>query len=257
MITCKHAKHLFDRYLDGELSPSLQAELHAHQLSCSGCQGDLALLEACGDVIAYDDCEPRSSASFTDRVLLAHRAQLASRPRRRWSRLIISVASPIAAAACIVFAVLLIVPTTNQPRLGMVKGTVIETSKENANVSQRLAGKEPAAPVEPQFATVRQMPAGFADVILNSVVEQTRNTAEGTKRSLEQLESLIGLGFAGANETLAAGWRNLESERQSSSISQAPKVTEPDMLAPSFPCEAPATPEPSRSADLDDTVEAL
>ena len=44
MITCQHARQLFDRYLDGELSPSLQAELHAHQLSCSACQTELAML---------------------------------------------------------------------------------------------------------------------------------------------------------------------------------------------------------------------
>ena len=54
MITCQHARHLFDRNLDGELSPSLQAELHAHQLKCPECQSELAMFEACGAVVALD-----------------------------------------------------------------------------------------------------------------------------------------------------------------------------------------------------------
>ena len=46
MITCQHARHLFDSYLDGELSANLQTELHAHRLNCTSCQNELALLEA-------------------------------------------------------------------------------------------------------------------------------------------------------------------------------------------------------------------
>ena len=54
MITCQNARDLFDRHLDGELSASLQTELHAHCLQCLSCQNELAMLETCGDVIALD-----------------------------------------------------------------------------------------------------------------------------------------------------------------------------------------------------------
>ncbi|MHC4798834.1 MAG: zf-HC2 domain-containing protein, partial [Planctomycetota bacterium] len=84
MITCQDARHLFSRYLDGDLSSSLKTELHAHQLNCSTCRDELSMLETCGEVIALDLCEPKLSESFTDRVLAAREAQLARvKPRRR------------------------------------------------------------------------------------------------------------------------------------------------------------------------------
>ena len=61
MITCQHARQLFDRYLDDELSSSLRSELHAHVINCTPCQNHLAVLEACGDVIRLDKCEPAPS----------------------------------------------------------------------------------------------------------------------------------------------------------------------------------------------------
>lgn len=254
MITCRHAKHLFDRYLDGELPSSLQTELHAHQLSCGDCQSELALAESYGDVIAYDRCEPKVSASFTDRVLLAHRAQFQPAPCRNWGRLIISIASPLAAAACIGMAVLLIVPTASEPTRNMVSGVVAQPSELNIEI---LGGAGRHARIEPRAARMDQMPAGFVDVILDPVVKQTRNTLDNTKRSLEQLESLIGLGFAGANSTLAAGRRTLESDRQGTKVMTSPKILGPDMFAPSLPYERSYESDSPSSGVFDDTIEAL
>lgn len=252
MITCQHAKHLFDRYLDGELPASLQTELHAHQLNCSKCQSELALSESYGDVISYDRCEPTVSASFTDRVLLAHRAQLKSAPRRDWGRTIIRIASPVAAAACIGMAVLLIAPTASEPRQTLVAGSGSTVSSPLKTV---LTGNEEREPVT--STVMREMPAGFVDVLLDPVVKQTRTTLDSTRRSMEQLESLVGLGFAGANNTLAAGRRNLESERKSSGMSGSSNTSGPTLMAPLLPHDATFDTDLPNSAEFDETIEAL
>jgi hypothetical protein len=251
MITCQHARHLFDRYLDGELSPSLQTELHAHQLSCGDCQSELALLESCGDVIAYDKCEPTLSASFTDRVLLARRAQIKVAPRRNWGRLFISIASPVAAAACIAMAVGLIAPTGSEPRLSLIAGRTDLPSDQNLAV---LGADKPR--MDPG-AKVHQMPAGVVDVVFNPYVKQTRNALDSAKRTLEQLESLVGLGFAGANDTLAAGRRNMESDRSKAGAIATPEVSGPDLFAPSLPSESPTGTDSSIHSDIDYSIEAL
>ncbi len=251
MINCQNAKHLFDRHLDGELSPSLQAELHAHQLNCSECQGGMALLEACGDVIAYDRSEPSVSASFTDRVLLAHRAQIKPPVRRNWGRLILTVASPMAAAACIAFGVLLIGPTGKEARQTMVASDGAKVSRATAVT---LTGGKAAA--SSNMPNIEEMPAGFVDVITGLLVEQTKGTVDSTRNSIEQLGSLIRLGVAGANDALAAGSRTSSVDRKSAlEPVRQPRAIEPNPLDPSFLHQAPASPEPS--SEIDDTVEAL
>lgn len=254
MITCQHAKHLFDQYLDGELSPSLQTELHAHQLKCSDCQGELALLEACGDVIAYDHREPVLSDSFTHRVLLAHRAQVKPVARRNWSRLVISIASPMAAAACIAFAVLLIGPTDKAGHGTMVAGAKqrMSDSALQAMTARHLNETEMA-----ELANTPQMPAGFVDAILGPFVEQSKNTFDSTKRSVEQLNSLIRLGFAGANNALAAGPRTLDPGRAPATDAVRPSMSEPDLMDPFSPHPASGIPDQNTGPEVDDTIEAM
>jgi hypothetical protein len=253
MITCQHAKHIFDQYLDGGLSPSLQTELHAHQLNCGDCQGELALLEACGDVIAYDRQEPTVSASFTDRVLSAQRAQFKPVSRRNWSRIIITIASPMAAAACIAFAVLLIGPTGKPSHPTLVAGVKERMSDQGIQFLDRT-GKHIALGRE--LADTPQMPAGFVDALLGPLVEQSRNTFDSTKRSVEQLDSLIRLGFAGANSALAAGPRTLDGERKPMD-SVRPSVSEPDPMDPFSPHPSSGTPDAVNGSEVDDTIEAL
>jgi hypothetical protein len=253
MITCQHIRNLFDRHLDGELPSSLQAELHAHQLNCSECQGELALLEACGDVIAYDRCEPTLSDSFTSRVLVAHQSRLAAAPKRSWSRIIISVAAPLAAAACVGLAVLLITPVGKEAHQSVVAGVTQRLPDGSAAFLE--AGRRPSGLAARELAATPQIQPGFMDEILGPVVDQTRKTVSSTRRNFEQLQSLVGLGFAGANEALAAGSRTLESGRVGGEAGVEPKAGEPDMFAPSFPRES--SPESPKGAEVDDTVEAL
>lgn len=215
MITCQHARQLFDRYLDGELSSSLQAELHAHQLSCSACQSELAMLEACGDVVALDRCEPRLSASFTDRVLSARQAQLSRRPRR-WGRRVLVVGSPMAAAASILLAVMLIMPSTQQQASteGVVAGVVdfagvvaggddgvIAAPKVVRDV---LGGSEDRTNQEKrELDQTPEMPAaGFMEELLAQGVERTQESVGSLRSAMLELELLLRQGFSEATEKL-------------------------------------------------------
>jgi hypothetical protein len=253
MITCQDSKHLFDQYLDGELSPSLQTELHAHQLSCSECQSELALLEACGDVIAFDRREPRLSASFTDRVVFAHRAQYKPVPQRRWGRLMLVCGSPLAAAASIAFAVLFMAPTVKEARPGKVLSGLARPSDNNLKVMMK-DGMNPA--IQSELNATPAMPGSFVDAFLGEVVDQTRNTVNTTKRSLEQLNSFFSLSFAGANDALAAGGQNAGKDRVAGA---SPEMSngEPDLLEPTPLHPSAPSPQPADGTEVDDSVEAL
>lgn len=255
MITCQHAKHLFDRYLDGELSPSLQAELHAHQLNCTDCQGELALLETCGDVITSDRREPELAASFTDRVLLAHRAQVRPEPRR-WGRLVALVGTPMAAAASIAFALMLIVPNAKDAPVG--KGKVLSGSAAvTPEVGELLMGGKPLPrDVAEQLQRTPQMQAGFVEAILGPFVEHTKATVDGTRQSIEQLDSLVRLGITGANQALAAGSKSDAESRKAAGVDDR-SASEPSLLEPTFPSQLPLKPHGPADSATDDAVEAL
>jgi len=149
MITCSDTRRLFDRYLDDQLSPSLQAELHAHVVHCSDCQNELAILEACGDVVRLDRREPVLSVSFTDRVMAARRAQVVAKaPRSR--RLVYAVGMPMAAAASVVLAFLLSIQgVTDQPlQSGDTLVAVVDTAATAPPPETAVAAITVAAPVQ-------------------------------------------------------------------------------------------------------------
>jgi hypothetical protein len=188
MITCEHARHLFDRYLDGELSSSLQAELHAHQLSCPACQSELAMLEACGAVIALDRREPRLSASFTDRVLLARRAQTARRPRR-WTRIAVIAGSPLAAAASIALLLVTVsAPNTTTPNHS---GNTATLGKQEAvsTAAQKAYGLSDEQ--KDRLANMEQMTGGFMNDVLEQVLTNTQQNRESLRGSLGGMELLL------------------------------------------------------------------
>ena len=70
-MTCRHVAQMRDNYLDGELSSSLTAEIHAHLLQCSACQEQMEALRACEDVIASDNEVPALDEGFASRVMAA------------------------------------------------------------------------------------------------------------------------------------------------------------------------------------------
>ncbi len=137
MISCRHARHLFDSYLDGELSPGLRAELHAHRLACPDCSHQLAILEACADVIRTDRREPTLHADFTDRLMVAF-ADRKPVPVYRWRRIAVYAGSPLAAAAVLVFAFMAWFeparhgPTAIAARSEKLPGSVMQNVLENS-----------------------------------------------------------------------------------------------------------------------------
>jgi len=136
LLTCRHVRQLHDAYIDGELSPSLMAEMHAHLLQCPECQQEVEMTRACGTVIGMDRSESQLDSGFASRVVAAMPKPAAStgpvvtlRPvirARRW-RAVLSIAVP--AAAAVLFLSVLIWPPLHPeggPRL--VAGKAVEAA---------------------------------------------------------------------------------------------------------------------------------
>ena len=270
MITCQHARQLFDRYLDDELSSSLQSELHAHVINCTPCQNHLAVLEACGDVIRLDKCEPAPSESFTDRVLAARREQVAAgRVRARgWGRLVWRIGAPVAAAASIVLIMIVGTPVFDAgstPAHPTVVGSSMQAPPEEVQRNLlRAKGRELDPQVSQELAQVPQMKAlPFLEALINPLVEGTRSAVAGTRRSYEDLELLFHYGFNGMNERLVAEYRQKypeispqEAERVLSDLDILKKALQPDPPAdePSNIEAAPSTPAPSKTPASPDAI---
>lgn len=262
MITCQDARQLFDRYLDDELSPALQTEVHAHVLHCSECQNDLAIAEACGDVIRLDKCEPRLSGSFADRVLAA------SRPMRqvhaaRARRLPWLIGAPMAAAACLalVFASQMpsnvsspsaavvvqpavetpVVVVTSTPVQSVVAGTSIAAPQSVRDELTKLTDKKLSPEAMAELKATPEMPAlSFLDALLAPVMQGTRNAVEGSKRTAQDLELLIRYGLTDMNEQLIADYR--QKYPTDPTLQPATTVDELILLGPLSPqTETPST----------------
>jgi len=244
MITCQHARQLFDRYLDDELSPSLQAELHAHRLHCSGCQNDLALMEACGDVIRLDAREPALSGSFTDRVMAARREQVASRSRH-WRRMALFVGAPLAAAASIALVFLLSAPAAEKapaPHKGVTAGTTVAAPQEFRENLMGITGKKLDPKAEAELENTPEIKAlPFMDSFLASLVKGTRNTAEVARLSVEDLGLLIRYGFVNMNDRLVAEYREKYPDDPSAQSSAQRVINDLDVMDPVF-LQPPAFP---------------
>lgn len=130
-MTCRHVAQVRDVYLDGELSPSLTAEVHAHLLQCPECQEQIEMFRACGEVIAKDRPEPMLDSGFASRVVAAlpktdsttgSGLQTRRSLRQRFWRL--AIGSSVPAAAAVLFFAVLIWPSGGP--FGEVKPAVYE-----------------------------------------------------------------------------------------------------------------------------------
>ncbi len=255
MITCRHARQLFDCYLDGELSSSLQAELHAHQLSCDACRSELAMLEAFGDVVAADRREPMPGGAFTDRVMQAYRLQ--QRPvRRSWGRVLVLFGSPAAAAASIVLAVTMIAPSVPQKteRGGITAGREVAVS--TAVQGMQIPTRELSARDREALARTPKMEAaGIVEKLVGPLVEQTWKSIEQTRRSVRQLEYLVRLGPGAGPERLAAGSPPGDSGQPPVGRSGLPWYQEWNLLVPPLDFDAP--PAPAGDSAVDAELETL
>ncbi len=104
IMDCQQARNLFDVYLDGDLSPSLVTEMHAHRLTCPSCREELAVIEVAGHVIASGTDDQDAPADFTDRLLAClEPSAIRPHPLRLWT---FRIGGGIAAAACLTLAIM-------------------------------------------------------------------------------------------------------------------------------------------------------
>lgn len=103
-MNCEQARQLFDAYLDGDLSPSMTAELGAHRVRCGECRRALALMQVSGHILSSNKDSSELPAVFTDRLIAcmdAPQSSLMSRAKR-----FVYIGVPLAAAAVIALAFL-------------------------------------------------------------------------------------------------------------------------------------------------------
>jgi hypothetical protein len=102
-MNCEQSQNLFDAYLDKSLSGTMATEFGAHQLACSRCRRELALLEVTGHVIATDSGSPLLNDEFTHRLVECATNKPAHRPLKFSRALWIGL--PAAMAACLTLIV--------------------------------------------------------------------------------------------------------------------------------------------------------
>jgi Putative zinc-finger len=135
LMTCRHVNEQRDLYLDGDLSPSLTAEVHAHLLQCPACQQQFEMMRACGDLISRDESEPILDSGFASRVV-ASLPKRSAPPvlmtrrdvRQRFFRIFAGAGLP--AAAAMLFLCVLIWPSTSEP-----EGIVLPAREEATPVT--------------------------------------------------------------------------------------------------------------------------
>jgi len=192
MISCRQAQHIFDAFLDDELSPAMRAELHAHRLSCPDCSRELALLEACADVVRTDRREPTPHEDFADRVMVAFagRRHMAVHP---WRRIAVFAGSPLAAAAVLVFALMtwFRLPTHKTVTAGKAERLPPAIAADLTGNATRVM-----TPAEKRdFDRAQELPANVVlEALLSPVVERTYNTLNQTRRSASQLADFVRFG---------------------------------------------------------------
>lgn len=176
-MNCEQARNLFGAYLDGDLSPMLDAELAAHRLHCTHCRHELALMQVAGHVIAADtDAGRELDEGFTDRLLACIEPTIGPTTdhwRRPWWIGGASIAAAAAAALAIAGMLWLRAPGA------MVAG---ERIKNDARIAERDA----------KDSLVAETPPGpGVDDAADSLVNQVEST---WYTHAESAQSLIDFG---------------------------------------------------------------
>jgi hypothetical protein len=228
MITCKNAQQLFDRYLDGELSSSLQAELHAHRLNCSECQQDLAIFEACGDVVRMDTREPRLDSSFTNRVMLGYAVRRRSH-RPRWQRIATWAGTGLAAAASITLAVIWMLPSSPPNLPSITAGAKVAVSEPAKEFLTAKEGTQLTDAAKAELDATPQMGAANFTSLLTPIVKRARSTFANARRGSEELQMLLQMGISTARESVdvAAPVTGAQESSRPSAFDPAMPVLDP------------------------------
>ena len=206
-MNCKEARHLFDTYLDGELSGSMADEFNAHRLRCATCRRELALLEVTGHVISADTDTPLLDEEFTDRLLQAAIAE--RRPWLRGRRLIYSISS-LAAAACLalVLTYTLASPAAQEPSGGLTRPMVLPGGDTVDSAEEMLENVESALSRDPGNEQLQQHAEALRRLI-ETISEDTRDGASELqnygKMTVKEILESIRLNETAAEESPPEG----------------------------------------------------
>lgn len=191
-MNCRHAQHLLDGYLDGELPASLRAEVHAHRLTCPDCQRAMAVVEVAGDVIGDDVAAPVLSLGFTDRVMGGMKPLEEPRVARivRFRRVAVFLGPVLSVAA------VWMVVVSALPRIEHVSGP-IPLSDTKVVLTPQTAGVVEMAPAPTASATI-------ADLLTEGLLSPARATWRDTQRSTRDLLTVYQWVFPSAAESLGS-----------------------------------------------------
>jgi len=223
-MNCRHAQHLLDSYLDGNLPASLRAEVHAHRLTCSECQRAMVVTEVAGDVIATDRPEPVLSLGFTDRVVGSMTPPQERRVARivRFRRAAAFLGPVLSAAAVWMLVVSIIHPVETVPTpAGLVKSEVVVRPSTGGAVEMVAA------------------PTGSAtivDALAEGVLSPAMATCRDTQRSTRDLMSLGQVIFWAAGQSFGAPSPQVVQDAEADVLPQAESIWM-NMLAPKTPAE--------------------
>jgi hypothetical protein len=168
---------------------------------------------------------------------------------RGWGRLVWRIGGPLAAAASIVLIVTVGAPvfdgrpvSTPHTVVGGAQWAAPKPVQENL---KKLAMTKLDPQAEAELKNTPEMKAlTFLEVLLNPVVEGTRNAVAGTRQSYEDAQLLVRYLFAGANERLVAEYRQKYPEIPLQEAVRA--ISDLDILKSALKPDPPAV-EPSNT----------
>lgn len=193
-MDCQQAQRYFDAYLDGELPPALETEFGAHRVRCSDCRRALALMEVSGHILASDREPVTLDDDFSHRLL----ACMDSRQHGwvgNWRRIAL-FATPVAAAAALVFAFLGPFSQSRDEHPTKVLGvkeyqqySLTDVLSEIDDKSQEEAG---GGPVDSKQANRGPRHSGRSvqslQIYLDRMLEQAEATAEEAAEGVDDAE---------------------------------------------------------------------
>ena len=157
---------------------------------------------------------------------------------RRWRRVALFVGAPLAAAASIAIVFLLSAPAAEKaptPREGITAGTAIAAPETFRKNLMRLTDRKLDPKAEAELENTPEIKAlPFMDSFLASLVKGTRNTAEVTRHSVEDIGLLLRYGFANMNDQLVAEYREKYPDDPRAPGSSQRVISDLDPLDPAF-----------------------
>ncbi|RIK66754.1 MAG: hypothetical protein DCC65_08475 [Planctomycetota bacterium] len=187
MMTCRNVQHLFQQFIDGDLSASMTAEVHAHLLQCPACQRDVEVARASTEVISRDQSEPALKPGFASQVVAAMMEQQPrfkqvderAERRFRWRKYAMVGGLPAAAAAMFLFSVLWPTPPAEQPDKMVLGVSVGDATGVSQVMSPTVEAVSDARDAARSLNQVLRISAGQAGAGVRRGLERLEKAADG------------------------------------------------------------------------------